>query len=125
MTKSTAAYVWLTLLLFFSSCAPNRIGPLGGNFSAAPILTLGEFHALDETADGRRVRVSGRVTRVCQHMGCWFYVSDEQSEIFVDLEMGKLFIIPQSARGRTADVEGMVKFSERKPYLVGKVLELH
>src|SRR5262245_23118786 len=124
MTRGTT-HIWLTLLLFFCSCSPNRVGPLGGSFSAAPILTLGELQALDETADGRRVRVSGRVTRLCQHMGCWFYLSDEQSEIFVDLEMGKLFVIPQFARGWIADVEGVVEFSGQKPYLVGKVLELH
>lgn len=115
---------WALALLALSGCAPRSIGPLGGSFSAAPWLTVSELRDQDATADGRRVRTGGRITRVCQHMGCWLYVTDEQSELYVDLEMGKLFTIPSDSQSRDADIEGIVRFAADKPYLVGKVIQI-
>ena len=53
---------------------------------------------------GAEVVVSGTVSRVCQTMGCWFYLADGESLVYVDLEQGSRFTIPLDASGRRAVV---------------------
>jgi hypothetical protein len=53
------------------------------------------------------VTTEGRVTAVCQAMGCWMEIADTASEAHVRMS-GHKFFIPKSASGRRAIVQGTV-----------------
>lgn len=67
----------------------------------AEALPLAGLSAADS---GAEVVVSGTISRVCQTMGCWFYLADGEALVYVDLEQGSRFTIPLDARGRRAVV---------------------
>jgi hypothetical protein len=51
--------------------------------------------------------VHGIIGKVCPR-GCWFYLMDDQSMIYVDLSPKDL-VIPSDSEGRSAWVRGVVK----------------
>jgi hypothetical protein len=53
---------------------------------------------------GAEVVVSGTISRVCQTMGCWFYLAQGDSLVYVDLEQGSRFTIPVDSSGKRAVV---------------------
>src|SRR5262245_19250072 len=53
------------------------------------------------------VTTEGRVTAVCQAMGCWMEIADTAGEAHVRMS-GHSFFIPKSAAGRRAVVRGTV-----------------
>src|SRR5262249_48309052 len=53
------------------------------------------------------VTTEGRVTAVCQAMGCWMEIADTAGEAHVRMS-GHSFFIPKSASGRRAIVQGTV-----------------
>src|SRR5262249_53776806 len=53
------------------------------------------------------VTTEGRVTAVCQAMGCWMEISDAAGEAHVRMS-GHSFFIPKNASGRRAVVQGTV-----------------
>jgi hypothetical protein len=53
------------------------------------------------------VTTEGRVTAVCQAMGCWMEIADTASEAHVRMS-GHSFFIPKTASGRRAIVQGTV-----------------
>jgi hypothetical protein len=53
-------------------------------------------------------------------MGCWFQVADGTNQIKVDLQMGRLYVIPKNASEKLAVVEGRVQYDGSRPvHLVG------
>jgi hypothetical protein len=57
---------------------------------------------------GKRVRVEGVVSAVCQHRGCWMQIKDPDSEqaIRIKVEDG-VIVFPASAIGKEAAAEGI------------------
>jgi len=53
------------------------------------------------------VKTEGRVSAVCQAMGCWMEIVDTNSEAHIRMS-GHSFFIPKNAAGRRAFVEGTV-----------------
>lgn len=59
------------------------------------------------TSPGSRdVTASGTISRVCQTMGCWFYLSEGDALVLIDLEVGARFTIPVDSRGKRCVVRG-------------------
>ena len=57
---------------------------------------------------GEKVLVEGEIVAVCQHMGCWMEVANEEGEkIKVKVKDGEI-VFPKEGTGRTALVEGEV-----------------
>src|SRR5690242_14468004 len=55
---------------------------------------------------GQTVQVKGKVTEVCQMMGCWAnIVGDDGKAVHVKVEDGEI-VIPKDAPGKTAVAEG-------------------
>jgi Domain of unknown function (DUF4920) len=64
---------------------------------------------------GKDVIVTGKVDAVCQHMGCWMTLKDENGEAFVRMA-GHAFFIPKAASGRLARVQAkLVDLEQPKP----------
>ncbi len=93
--------------------APSAAAPaatavrLGAPIGAGPIISLTNI-ATDTTKYARTtVKTEGRVTAVCQAMGCWMEIADAKGEAHVRMN-GHSFFIPKTASGRRAIVEATV-----------------
>ena len=53
----------------------------------------------------KKLVMEGKVTAVCQHMGCWMELRDESGEAHVKMA-GHAFFVPKSASGKKARVLG-------------------
>jgi hypothetical protein len=121
--KSLAAAILLGLAGGVGGCrpAPLRLGSVPAG--AAPV-ALADIARRPERHAGRPVRVRGRITRVCRHVGCWFYLTDGSAELYVDLEGGLRFVVPTNSTGRLARVAGVVRVDHGQPRLVARAVEL-
>ena len=70
---------------------------------------ISDILASPEKFDGHQVQIAGLVVDVCKRRGCWIKVAGEQKNesLLVKVEDG-VIVFPQSAKGRTALVEGTV-----------------
>ena len=80
--------------------------------SDSQAVTISQVLATPGKFNGKYVRVSGTVDKVCEKKGCWLTLSDTTSAQtlfvkFADPEEGRL--IPMEAAGKPAIIEGMVK----------------
>ncbi len=57
---------------------------------------------------GKTVQVKGKVTEVCEMMGCWMQVVGNEKAMRVKVNDGEI-IFPKNSVGRTAIAEGMLK----------------
>ncbi len=91
----------------FSFAAEKKLGkPLTLN-SPTPIA---EILASPEKHTGKTVQVKGKVTEVCQMMGCWTNLVDNATGkmIRVKVNDGEI-VFPKEAIGKMAIAEGMLK----------------
>jgi hypothetical protein len=57
--------------------------------------------------EGKTVKVTGLITKVCQKKGCWFEVAPGQKDRGVRIKSADYSIfVPMDSAGRTATVEG-------------------
>jgi hypothetical protein len=119
-----AALVWSlgATLAVSGGCgrAPQEFGTRPATVNTASITQL----LTDRRLEGQTVEVTGRVTRVCQHVGCWFYVSEGGRELYVDLQGGRHFVVPRNSAGRMATVAGVVRREAGEPRLVARWVRL-
>lgn len=76
----------------------------------APQVTLAEVLSTPSKYADKTVRLSGKITAVCQGMGCWLQLADgsgEKGAAHVKLR-GHSFFVPKNAAGQSATVEGRV-----------------
>lgn len=99
-----------------SSCARETDGPTlyGASASlgsltetAQPLASLAV--AAGSAASQPSVTVRGTIGKVCQSMGCWFYLTDATSMLLIDLDNGSRFTIPTDATGHDAIVRGRLE----------------
>ena len=59
--------------------------------------------------DGKKVKLKGVVTSVCQPQGCWFVVRGDKAEdsVRISTKAHDIFV-PKSAAGKIATVEGVI-----------------
>ena len=62
---------------------------------------------------GKQVKVSGLIVDVCAARGCWMYIAGDRSfdKLRVKVVDGEI-VFPMEARGRQAEVEGVVEIFE-------------
>jgi hypothetical protein len=63
---------------------------------------------------GQRVRLEGRIERVCQKKGCWLELKEGESSVMVSFE-GYSFFVPKGSAGRDVVLEGRLKLKPRSP----------
>src|SRR5437773_4719026 len=80
---------------------------LGKPLTLAEPTPLAQIEAHPEKYVGKVVQIRGRVTEVCQAMGCWMNIVDPVGErtIRIKVEDGEI-VFPQSAVGKLAVAEG-------------------
>ena len=91
------------------SAADTRLGSpltLKEPVSVAALLS----HAADYV--GKTVQVKGKIAEVCQMMGCWMdLTNDEGQKIRIKVDDG-VIVFPKDASGRTAIAEGKLSKTE-------------
>src|SRR5260221_2654623 len=61
-----------------------------------------------ETYTGKTVQVKGKVTEVCQMMGCWLQLRDGDKTIRFKVTDGDI-VFPKNSAGRTVVAEGVLQ----------------
>jgi hypothetical protein len=100
-----------TLFLIVASAAAVNLGAPLTQKKATPIPTLMKS---PEKFTGKTVQVQGRITEVCQMMGCWMMLVDDKSGQMVRVKVNDGEIVfPKDASGRQAVAEGVFTKIER------------
>ena len=68
---------------------------------------VAEILATPDAYAGKRVRVKGMVTDVCEERGCWIKIGADKKEILFKVEDG-VITFPMAAKGSTVVAEGLV-----------------
>jgi hypothetical protein len=80
---------------------------LGKPLTAKQPVAIAELLAKPADYIGKTVQVKGKITEVCQMMGCWIYVADVQgNKIRVKVNDGEI-VFPKDGAGRTVTAEGV------------------
>lgn len=80
---------------------------LGAPLRGSQKVSLADIAKSSSRYANATVTTEGRVTAVCQAMGCWMEIGDANGEAHVRMS-GHSFFIPKTAAGRRAVVEGIV-----------------
>src|SRR5262245_27247864 len=94
-----------SLLLAFGALAADQ--KLGKPLTLGESTQLAQIEAHPEKYVGKVVQVRGRVSEVCQAMGCWMNIVDPVGErsIRIKVNDGEI-VFPESAVGKLAVAEG-------------------
>jgi hypothetical protein len=84
--------------------------------NAVPTVSIKELTADPQRFSGKRVRVEGNVTAMCQHKQAWFALKDpgDSSNTYVRVITAPSFLVPTDSVGRKGRTEGTVQV-ERVP----------
>lgn len=117
------AAVLLVLPWLASGCGDgaSTYGEMGGEAQEIDIESLLEAPELHL---GKEVRVSGHVAQVCQEMGCWFEIAQDERRLMIDLQMGRQLTIPESSAGLWAAVDGTFVRQDGVLKVIGRGVEL-
>lgn len=97
--------VAVVLLTAAVASAEVRLGkPLTLN-EPVPVATL--MRSPDDSV-GKTVQVKGKVTEVCEKMGCWMQLVDGGQAVRIKVNDGDI-VFPKTAVGKTAVAEGTLK----------------
>jgi uncharacterized protein DUF4920 len=86
--------------------APSSV-KLGAPFRGSERVSLSQIAKDVARYANATVTTEGRVTAVCQAMGCWMEIADTNGEAHIRMT-GHSFFVPKNASGRRAVVEGTV-----------------
>ncbi len=115
MFKHTQMMIVIILSLGLMVCSSETAEVAGDQFGQSLTMTkitpVTEVFSQAQDLNGQMVRVSGTVSDLCKHKGCWMQVSDGQNVLTVRFK-DEAFILPATAIGRNVDMEGLF-FAEK------------
>lgn len=86
-------------------CGAEKFGKGLTLKDATPLATL--LNTPDDYV-GKMVQVKGKVTEVCQMMGCWLQIQDGEKSVRFKVKDGDI-MFPKDSAGRKATAEGVFK----------------
>jgi Domain of unknown function (DUF4920) len=75
-----------------------------GERITSPLVSLADIARDPAKFEGRVIATSGKVTAVCQEMGCWMQLEDASGKAHVRMH-GHTFFVPKTASGHLARVQ--------------------
>ncbi len=101
----------LLLLFGLSSSSPATAAKSYGRpLKGLPTTSLESV--LANPQNGQRVRLEGRIEKVCQQKGCWLELKDGERSVLVTFE-NYSFFVPKASAGREVVLEGRVRIKQR------------
>jgi hypothetical protein len=95
-----------------SASAPGTL--LLGERITSPVVPLADIARDPARYANRTVATTGKVTAVCQEMGCWMEIRDEAGQAHIRMH-GHNFFVPKTASGHVARVQAtLVKGSDEE-----------
>ena len=85
------------------ACAATQ--NLGKPLTLKKPATIAKLMAKPDKFVGKTVQVKGKVTEVCQMMGCWIDLADGAQSIHITVEDG-VIVFPKESVGKQAVAEG-------------------
>ena len=104
--------IHIALLVLFASSPAAESKRFGKPLLGWPVTSLASVLAAPKS--GQRVRLEGRIEKVCQKKGCWLELKEGESSVMVSFE-GYSFFVPKGSAGRDVVLEGRVKVKPRSP----------
>lgn len=96
-------------LCVFTAFAEQKLGKPLNNSEA---LSLASLMASPDQYVSKTVQVKGKVTEVCQAMGCWMNLTDDDGHLLrIKVEDGDL-VFPKDSVGKMAIAEGKLEKQE-------------
>ena len=86
----------------------------GPEFTLTETIPAGTVLSNPEQYVGQTVRVTGKVSDVCQKMGCWMVITDADQHMRITTKDHKFFVAKDGA-GAKCDLEGTVVKREANP----------
>jgi len=122
MTPAVRGLLAVALTTCLWACqTPQEVRVYGGSATVQALNDAAKpVSQLVATDNGAQVTASGTISRVCQTMGCWFYLAEGESLVYVDLEQGASFTIPIDSRGKRAVVAGTYRATGGDVRIVAK-----
>ncbi|MBX9603465.1 MAG: DUF4920 domain-containing protein [Bryobacteraceae bacterium] len=94
----------LTMCLAAASFAAEL--KLGKPLELASPMTIEKVLAEPDALVGKQIQVKGKITEVCQMMGCWMALRGESGQVLrVKVNDGEI-VFPKDSAGKTAIAEG-------------------
>jgi hypothetical protein len=90
-----------------SASAPPKGALLLGARVDSPLVPLADIAKNPGAYANKTVATSGKVTAVCQEMGCWMEIQDASGQAHVRMH-GHSFFVPKTASGHLARIQGTV-----------------
>ncbi|MCW5981991.1 MAG: DUF4920 domain-containing protein [Bryobacteraceae bacterium] len=99
--------LWLVALLSLAAFAAGSSKRLGAPFTVAEVTPVERIAEQPDKYVGKVVRVEGKVTEVCQMMGCWMNLVDPSGKqsLRIKVNDGEI-VFPKEAVGKIAQAEG-------------------
>lgn len=98
-----------TLLLAGACVLSAGDQKLGQPLTLTEAMPVGSLLAKPDPWVGKTVQVKGKITEVCQMMGCWMNLSDDEGHLLrIDVEEG-VVILPKDSAGKMAIAEGKLE----------------
>ncbi len=88
------------------SALPKSTLAIGAPISA-PAVALADIAKNPASYANKTVTTSGKVTSVCQEMGCWMEIADTSGQAHIRMH-GHSFFVPKTAAGHLARVQATV-----------------
>ena len=79
--------------------------PLGKPLTLKEQVSIEKLVSSPAAWEGRMVQVKGKVSAVCEKMGCWMKLSGDGGEVRIKVEDG-VIVFPKTAIGKLATAEG-------------------
>jgi hypothetical protein len=106
MKLVASAILLLTGVMTLAFAADQK---LGAPLTATEPVTLATLFAKPAPFVGKTVQVKGKVTEVCQEMGCWMNLTDNDGHLLrIKVDDGDI-VFPKDSVGKTAIAEGKLE----------------
>ncbi|HPZ09511.1 MAG TPA: DUF4920 domain-containing protein [Candidatus Eremiobacteraeota bacterium] len=120
--------VWGVLIVIILSVLLAGCGKknkvYGQAISNNPVITIKELQDKKKDYSDQLVKIQGKITDVCQDMGCWFNVNDGTGIMYIDLEMGRNFTIPKNTANQPVLVEGKLEYDNGSLSIIGSGVKI-
>ena len=120
-----ANYLFISLIVAFTlitACIATESKNLSESNNTTPqSVTIGDLLENAPAYENRTIEVSGEITSQCGS-GCWFILSGESGDLYVNLKPNNFVIPPEM--GKDATVTGILMIKDSDASLIGSVVQV-